>query len=124
MAKVLLAESNKALSYFIKKCLVRAGHVVTTCHTAAEAEDYLATSPFDLLLINLDLPDKIGLQVADSVQKKYKNLRIMIINGFAVFSLHNRLRNGRAMSVVSKPVHLKGLVRSIDALFTIHHETA
>jgi len=55
MARVLLAESNRRIGYFIAGILTEFGHQVTLCADADEAGARLAAEPIDVVLTDLML---------------------------------------------------------------------
>jgi len=55
MARILLAESDRAIRAFIAGILVEFGHDVQTCENAVEASVWLATSSVDVLVTDLVL---------------------------------------------------------------------
>lgn len=60
---VLLVEPGAALRVRLGKALAEQGYSVAEVATAAEAEAQLAQTTFDLLLLNIDLPDKAGVRL-------------------------------------------------------------
>ena len=61
MARVLLAESNKAIREFIAGILAECGHDVRACENGVEARVWLATSPIDVLVTDMVLHGGQGL---------------------------------------------------------------
>ena len=54
---------------FLKELLETAGHRVTTAATGSEAVRACASHRFDLVLLDLVLPDVDGLAVAESIRR-------------------------------------------------------
>ncbi len=65
---VLVVEDTPDSLQFLKDLLETAGHQVTTATTGDEAVRLCVARKFDLVLLDLVLPDRDGMSVADAVQ--------------------------------------------------------
>lgn len=70
MAKILVVEDDHDLSDIIQFYLKRAGHIPVSAYTCAEAEKLLEQQVFDLLILDVVLPDRKGLDLCTTVRKK------------------------------------------------------
>lgn len=68
MSQILLLEDDPALSHGIALALRAAGRVVP-CATLAEARRALGAQTFDLLLLDVNLPDGSGLDLCRAVRR-------------------------------------------------------
>ena len=66
MARILLAEPNRAIRGFIAGILNEFGHDVVACENIIEAEVWLATSPIDVLVTDLVLRSEQGVMLSRS----------------------------------------------------------
>ncbi len=62
-AKILIVDDDKELSFIIKKMLENYSYNVTVTHTCEEAFEILTTNSFDLVLLDVNLPDGTGFDV-------------------------------------------------------------
>ena len=65
---ILLVEDDQDLSAITKANLVHAGHHVETAFTCAQAEEALAKNSYDILLLDVMLPDGRGDQICRRMQ--------------------------------------------------------
>jgi signal transduction histidine kinase/CheY-like chemotaxis protein len=105
--KVLLAEDNSVNVAFATKLLQRAGHQVTVAGNGRLAVERWAAEPFDLVLMDVQMPEMDGLDASREIRKREAgNGRIPIIAMTA-----NAMQGDREMCVaagmdgyVAKPV--------------------
>ena len=68
-AKILIVDDDKELSFIIKKMLENYSYNVTVTHTCEEAFDILAANSFDLVLLDVNLPDGTGFDVCKELRR-------------------------------------------------------
>ncbi len=78
-AKILVAEDNFVLSRVIQFNLQQAGYEVTLATNGREAIDQLATTSFDLLITDYQMPLNDGAEVCDYVRKTLQNASLPIV---------------------------------------------
>ena len=61
--RLLLIEDNERFAELLKRGLTAAGFVVDVIGTAAEATEILETNRFEVVVLDLGLPDADGLDV-------------------------------------------------------------
>ena len=61
--RILVVEDNRTLAEGLVTVLRGAGYAVDAVHDGASADAVLATEPFDLVILDLNLPDREGLDV-------------------------------------------------------------
>ena len=114
--RILLAEDDDSMRAFIERALIKAGYEVTSFANGREAHDRLAEEPFTLLLTDIVMPQMDGIELARRAADIDPNLKIMFITGFAAVTLNTDSKAVQGAQVLSKPFHLKDLVREIDRL--------
>lgn len=67
--RLLLVEDDRSLAEWILDYLSSHGFVVTLAETGAQAIEHFKTDAFDLMVLDLNLPDMSGFQVAQMVFK-------------------------------------------------------
>jgi CheY-like chemotaxis protein/Flp pilus assembly protein TadD len=81
--RILLAEDNENLAQLLARFIEARGHAVITANTGAQAVRLLASQPFDLLLLDLGLPEVNGVEILQKIRKstKLSSLPVIIITG-------------------------------------------
>ena len=101
---------------FLERALQNAGYEVIAFANGAEAFERLQEEPFTLLLTDIVMPEMDGIELARRASEIDPDLKIMFITGFAAVTLNTDRRPPQNAKVLSKPFHLKDLVREVDRL--------
>ena len=115
MSRILIAEDEPRIASFLEKGLRARGYATTVCATAADTIDMAGTGEFDLLILDLGLPDRDGTVVLREVREQDKRLPVIVLTardgvGDTVSALE-----GGADDYVTKPFHFDELVARIRA---------
>ena len=116
VTRILLAEDDESMRGFLVRALEKAGHDVIAFANGEEAYERLKTEPFTLLLTDIVMPKMDGIELARRASEIDPDLKIMFITGFAAVILNNDIAAPKDARVLSKPFHLKDLVREVDRL--------
>lgn len=101
---------------FLARALSRAGYDVVSFANGADAFERLKEEPFSLLLTDIVMPVMDGIELARRASELDPELKIMFITGFAAVTLNSDSNAFKDTRVLSKPFHLKDLVREVDRL--------
>lgn len=83
MARVLLADDDRAMREFVQRALQADGHLVTLAEDGAEALQRVEAERFDLLISDLDMPGLDGFALVSRVAGRQPQLRIILMSGHA-----------------------------------------
>ncbi|MHA1572689.1 MAG: cell cycle two-component system response regulator CpdR [Alphaproteobacteria bacterium] len=114
--RILLAEDDDSMRGFLVRALEKAGYDVIAYANGEEAFEHLKTDPFTLLLTDIVMPKMDGIELARRASELDPELKIMFITGFAAVVLNSDNAAPKDARVLSKPFHLKDLVREVDRL--------
>ncbi len=116
MRRILLAEDDDSMRGFLERALERAGYDVVSFANGEEAYHRLQEEPFTLLLTDIVMPRMDGIELARRASEIDPELKIMFITGFAAVILSSDVAAAKEAQVLSKPFHLKDLVREVERL--------
>jgi two-component system cell cycle response regulator CpdR len=116
LSRILLAEDDESMRGFLVRALKKAGYEVIDFANGEEAYERLKSEPFTLLLTDIVMPKMDGIELARRASELDPDLKIMFITGFAAVILNNDIAAPKDARVLSKPFHLKDLVREVDRL--------
>ena len=114
--RILLAEDDDSMRGFLVKALQKANYDVVAFENGEQAYERLKHEPFTLLLTDIVMPKMDGIELARRASEIDPDLKIMFITGFAAVVLNSDNAPPKDARVLSKPFHLKDLVREVDRL--------
>jgi DNA-binding response OmpR family regulator len=77
--RVLLVEDDAVLRDVTKKSLAKAGHHIDEAATAAEARHLWRVQPYDVVLLDLNLPDASGLAVLRDARGRADRTPVLVL---------------------------------------------
>ncbi len=116
MKRILLAEDDENLRRFLAKALARAGYDVVSYDNGLSAYNRLREEPFTLLLTDIVMPEMDGIELARKATELDPDIKVMFITGFAAVALNPQTVTPRDSKVLSKPFHLRDLVRQVERM--------
>jgi two-component system, OmpR family, response regulator QseB len=114
--RLLLVEDDAMIAEAIRTGLKRDGFTVDWVHDGESADKVLRTDAFDLLLLDLGLPRKGGLQVLQSLRARQQALPVLIITARDAVSDRVQGLDAGADDYLVKPFDLDELAARIRAL--------
>lgn len=118
---ILFVDDNREIADGYAEILPRYGYVVETAENATQGFEKLAAQRYDLILLDMRLPDKTGEEVYVELQSnpKYKINRdspVAIFTGFPDNDTRRRLLDIGVASYLVKPFDPKALASVLDNL--------
>ncbi len=114
--RVLLVEDEHRISAYVKRGLEEQGYAVDVAYTGREALDWTAVVEFDLIVLDVLLPEVNGLTVCRELRAK--NIRTPILILTARDSVDDRVAglDAGADDYLVKPFAIKELLARLRAL--------
>lgn len=120
--RLLVVEDEEDLAEALRLGLVRAGYAVDVAGDAAQAYERLAVNAYDLILLDINLPDADGFGVCHAIRRGEvpveggTDLRVLMLT--ARGALHDRVRglDEGADDYLVKPFALAELLARVRAL--------
>lgn len=114
--RILVVEDERKISAYVKRGLEEQGYAVDVAYTGREALDWAAAAPYDVIILDVLLPEKDGFTVCRELRER--GLRTPIIMLTARDSVDDRVRglDAGADDYLIKPFALKELLARLRAL--------
>jgi signal transduction histidine kinase/HPt (histidine-containing phosphotransfer) domain-containing protein/ActR/RegA family two-component response regulator len=118
--RVLLAEDNAVNQRLVARLLEKEGHAVTLAGNGREALAALEREPFDLVLMDVQMPELDGLETTRRIRRRERDtgghVPIVALTAHAMKGDRERCLEAGMDAYVSKPVHPQQLFQAIGTL--------
>jgi len=114
--RILVAEDDAILADGVSRTLRQSGYAVDWVKNGAEADSALDTDDFDLLILDIGLPRKSGLEVLKRLRSRKSAMPVLILT--ALDSVNDRVAglDCGADDYLAKPFELAELAARVRAL--------
>lgn len=114
--KILIIEDEYSLADAISETLKKENFMTNIITDGEEGENEALTGVYDLILLDIMLPNKDGFKILDSLQKAKIETPVIILTAKSeIYDKLNGLENG-ADDYITKPFHIKELVARIKVV--------
>lgn len=114
--RILLIEDNPGLGNAVRDQIAAEGHMPDLAPTLSYARDLLATMPYDLILLDLGLPDGRGIDFLKALRAKGSVTPVMILTAHDRITERIEGLNAGADDYMIKPFDLAELSARIAAV--------
>lgn len=114
--ELLLVEDNPRISEFMVKGLEESGFSVMLAENGNKARSLIAQREWDLILLDIMLPDIDGIELLQFTRYKKINTPILVVSALGEPDDKVKALDYGADDYLSKPFHFKELIARINAL--------
>ena len=115
---VFVVDDEILITESLAMILSREGFTVSSFTNPLEALEHLKTSPPDLLISDISMPQLSGVDLAIEVRKSQPDCEILLFSGQAATKdwLKKARKDGHNFRILLKPLHPSELLREIEQL--------
>jgi excisionase family DNA binding protein len=113
---VLVVDDDPALQALFKQFLKKAGFGRIVVGTGAEALTHAEKQDFDLVFLDLKLPDIAGDELYAKLKEMHPDLPIVIITGYPDSEILTKILSSGPVTVIKKPIEFDQLNRTVKIL--------
>jgi len=114
--RILVVEDNKSLAETIRLLLTQQGYGVDITHLGQEGEELAASEPYDLVILDVMLPDRDGLVVCRNLRRRKVPTLILLLTALSTTSEKVNGLEAGADDYLVKPFEFEELMARIRAL--------
>jgi len=114
--RILLVEDERKISAYVKRGLEESGYAVDPAYTGREALDWADSAPYDLIILDILLPEMDGLSVCRELRRRGDRTPVLMLT--ARDDIDDRVAglDAGADDYLVKPFALKELLARLRAL--------
>jgi len=115
MYRILIVDDHPLLAEGLKALLVeyRLSEAPVTAQTGAECRKAMRTAQFDLVLLDINLPDSSGIDLCEEIHKNYPAAKILAVTSFGEFTYVSRMMANGASGYILKNAMPEEIVQGV-----------
>ena len=117
MAKILIVEDDDEVRDVLKTLLRDEGHEVSEAADGNAALEEFLRDPADLVVLDIVMPDKEGLETIIDLRRTHPNVKIFAMSGGGRTSPQDYLDMAKrlgAIEVIAKPFSIDDFLRGVQ----------
>ena len=114
MAAILIVDDDVAFAIMLKTFFEKRAYKVEIAFSAAEAFKKLSLQQFNIILTDVRLPDKDGLEILMEVKNKYQPAQVIVMTNYAEINMAVKSMKNGAFDYVSKPFRPESILQTIE----------
>jgi two-component system copper resistance phosphate regulon response regulator CusR len=119
--RILIVEDQPKMASFIKKGLVAQGYMVDISETGMGAESMTVETEYDLVVLDVNLPDQNGMDTARHLRRDGFRRPILMLTALATTKDKIHGLDAGADDYLTKPFEFEELLARIRALLRRNH---
>ncbi len=118
--RILVVEDQPKMSNFLKHGLQEVGYAVDIAETGSAAESYLAQGEYDLVILDVMLPDQSGFDTARHIRRDAYHGPILMVTALSTTKDKVHGLDAGADDYLTKPYSIEELLARVRALLRRH----
>lgn len=112
--KILIVDDEDNITWSMEKYLAKEGYFIATADSAKKGAELLNSSPFELVITDMKMPDVDGFQFLNWIKKNHPKSKVVIMTAFGSPSIRDEAKKIGAYRYFEKPVDLNQLRKFIN----------
>jgi PAS domain S-box-containing protein len=111
--RVLIVDDDYRMCESLKALLSNQGYILQTCNSGKNAIQYLSKDVFDLVLLDMVMPDMNGYQIMDYISNQSPDTLVIVITGHASIKSAIKFIKKGAYDYIRKPFEPEELLITV-----------
>jgi DNA-binding NtrC family response regulator len=117
MKKILVIDDELIIRKSCEKTLIPEGYDVTSVTSGEEGLRLLEKEPFELILLDLKMPDMDGIEVLKRIKATLPEIKVIMITGYSTVETAVQAMRLGAYNHIEKPFTPNTLLASVKESF-------
>jgi len=113
VAKILVVDDEQTIRKLIQDILTKGGHSVVTAGDAEATMDLLRKQSFDVLVLDIILPDKLGVDLLRNIHDLAPHMQVILITGAPTVETVSEAMRAGAFDYLAKPFSSEAILKSV-----------
>ncbi len=118
-ARILVCDDEKNLRKAIRLILERGYELVFAEDGEDALQQFNTSPPFDLVLLDIKMPKKDGLEVLKELMAAQPPPRVLMLTAYQSLELAQRATKSGALDYVTKPFEREQLLKAVDRALSL-----
>ena len=110
---ILIIDDDKVLNETLQCSLENEGYVLEGALDGVDGLRMLRTKKYQLILLDMRMPKKDGLEVLKLIKKEFSNLKVIVITGHLAGDDLQKIKNLGADACLQKPFRIEAIQETI-----------
>jgi len=112
--RVLVIDDDPVIGLLFKEALEPLGHTVVSTGTSSEGIEYAERLTFDMVFLDLKMPNIDGAEALARIKKVKPNLPVTIVTGYPDSDIMGRALEHGHFSIMKKPFGQAEIIRAVE----------
>lgn len=113
--KILIVDDDTDILVILKDIFSRKGYTVLTALTGKDAISYISQGLWDMILVDIQMPDVNGIEVLREAKKAQPGIKAVVLSGF-VEEHRLEIEKIGCDAILNKPFSVKTLVMVLESI--------
>ena len=114
--RILIVDDDQQVCKLLNVLLSAGDYEIHTANTGKEALTYLKEDKFDLIVLDIVLPDINGFKVCERIKAGNKHTRVIAMTGYDSEEVRKKIMNSGADAYLIKPFQFTTLLNHVKRL--------
>lgn len=115
-SSILIVDDNQDLADGLGMVLVDEDYQVTLAYNGVDAISKFNTGDFDVVLIDVKLPDMKGVELFQYIHEKDSNAKVIMMTGFRIEQVLAEVIENGDVKILRKPIEIKHVLDTLNKI--------
>jgi len=108
--RILIVDDDSEFRRSLKRILQKAGYHVSSASNGSQANEMLNKRVYPLILLDLHMPGKSGLELLSEVKEKSPESKVIMMTVDGAVGNYTKAMNDGAFAYLNKPIKMKKIL--------------
>ena len=111
---ILLVDDEEAIRCILNRGLAMRGYICDEAEDAEQALAKLEVNPSDLVILDINMPGRLGSEVLPEITKRYPETAVIMASGITDTKVIAQCIKNGAQDYISKPFRFEQVLQSVN----------